>query len=405
MIISNGDNMQKTLPFEAGDPVVEELFFNREQIVKEFGISLGSLKAGTHQDLALIAPRRYGKSSLLLKVKKILEKQGIAVVYFDCSKVYPFTLQETLERYLAEILRAFSRAGNWKTIPARITEAVQGIPEAISEVVSQLVSKVGVEMGDFLTLWLETRKRKKDIGNMLDKTIELPENIAKKTGIKMVILLDEFQLLSKFGTPFFWALRSRMQLHRNVAYAIAGSAVGMMKDIVGSKKSAFYNMFMIRTLEPFTEKDAQLFLRKQFKKVGMDTRKDALQTFLRKTNRIPFYLQWLGLHCYYLTLQTNTKTLTTEMVEKAYRQGLKAVPPFEREFTGLSDGQKRILIDMAQKGLSRPVELANEIGSREANVIRDLRRLVDYGYVEKPAEGSYQILDPVFADWLRMNFG
>jgi len=62
-----------------------------------------------------------------------------------------------------------------------------------------------------------------------------------------------------------------------------------------------------------------------------------------------------------------------------------------------------ILIVMALKKFTRPVDIAREMGKRETNVSRELKKLIRYGYITK-TEGGYKILDQVFADWIRMRF-
>lgn len=58
-------------PFRYGIAVDEPYFIDREQEIKEFS---RWLKSG--QSLVVYSPRRYGKTSLIIKILKNLRKEG-----------------------------------------------------------------------------------------------------------------------------------------------------------------------------------------------------------------------------------------------------------------------------------------------------------------------------------------
>jgi len=277
-------------------------FFNRKKELDELRTIFLSIKDGVRQDVALVSPRRFGKTSLLLRLKEELERKDIVVIYFDCSKIFPFSIENFLEVYIKETLSAFCKKKGWKILPTRIAEAAAGSPEAVADLVTSLVSVIGVEFGDFMKLWLQVKKREKEPTILFENAFDLPERLSKSTGLKALVILDEFQLLKEFGKDFFWALRARMQQHRNTGYAIAGSSIGLMNEIVSSRGSPFYNMFLVRTLMPFEDKDAADFLEQRFKSASFSLDKDGFITIMEKSRNIPFYLQWLGLNSYLLAL-------------------------------------------------------------------------------------------------------
>jgi len=391
------------LPFQAGIPVSTNLFFNRKKELNELKTVFLSIKKGVRQDVALISPRRFGKTSLLLKLKEELEKEDIVVIYFDCSKVFPFSIENFLEIYIKETLSVFCKKEGWKILPSRIADAVAGSPEAVTDVVASLVSIIGVEFGDFMKIWFQVKKREKKPSALFESALDLPERLSKKTGLTTFVIFDEFQLLKEFDKDFFWALRARMQEHKRTAYAIAGSSIGLMNEIVSSKGSPFYNMFLVRTLKPFEDKDAIDFLKQRFKSANFSIDEDGLVAIMEKSGNIPFYLQWLGLNSYLLALHLKKRTITKEIVDSAYANGLLTIPQFEREFGVFTKNQQMVLIIMALKKFTRLVDIAREMNKRETNISRELRELVRYGYVIKTKDG-YKILDQVFADWLRMRF-
>lgn len=65
-------------PFRYGSAVSEPYFVGREQEMAELEMDMRS-----GQNVVIISPRRYGKTSLVLAVAKRLRDQGVLVAYLD----------------------------------------------------------------------------------------------------------------------------------------------------------------------------------------------------------------------------------------------------------------------------------------------------------------------------------
>lgn len=395
----------KPLPFQAGDPATGDFFFDRKRILEELKICMISLKAGTHQDFALVSPRRFGKSSVLKTLRHELLHEGLAAVLVDCSDVYPFTLDAILEMYVREVLLAFREAAGWRILPSRIIDAVKGIPSAIGDVVSERVSRAGAEIGKFLKIWVELKEKKTDVSELFETAIELPERLAEKTGVPCTMMLDEFQVLNEFDGKLLWAMRAKIQRHERVGYIISGSSVGMITKLFADKKSPFFNLFMVRTLGPFTDDDGRELLERRIELAGLKFSESALEKILLKSGNIPFNLQWLGLNCYLQARHMGVKIIDEEIVEHAYAYGLKNIPQFERDLARLTERQQKILSRMAVYGLTAPSKIAAASQVRDVNVAKELNTLIDMGYIKKVERGEYKIVDRVFEDWLKARFG
>lgn len=394
----------KPLPFQAGDPATGDFFFDRKRILEELKTCMVSLKKGTHQDFALVSPRRFGKSSVLKTLQPELLREGLAAVLVDCSDVYPLTIDTILEMYVREVLLAFRAAEGWRVRASRIIDAVKGVPGAIADVVSKHVSKAGAELGKFIKVWVELRERGTRPSELFASAVELPEGLAEKTGVPCVVMLDEFQVLNEFDGELLWAMRAKIQRHAHVGYIISGSSIGMMTRMLTDKKSPFFNLFMVRTLGPFTDHDARELLERRIKLTGLGFTEAAIEKILSKTGNIPFNLQWLGLNCYLQARHIGVKTIDEETVDHAYAYGLRNIPQFERDLARLTRRQQVVLSRMAVHGLKAPGEIAAASGVRDVNVVKELGTLVDAGYIEKVGRGEYKIVDGVFEDWLKARF-
>jgi len=290
-------------------------------------------------------------------------------------------------------------------MPSRIIDAVRGVPGAIANLITELVSKVGAEVGEFVRVWVELRERRTDVERLFDTATEIPEKLAEKTRVPCVVILDEFQALNEFNGKLLWSLRAKIQHHRRVAYVVSGSSVGMITKMFADKRSPFFNLFLVRSLEPFTDRDARRLLEQRIALTGMEFTGRAIDDILTQTGNIPFNLQWLGLNCYFYARHMGTKVIDGELVKRAYEYGLKNIPQFERDLARLTERQQKILRQMAAYRLEKPSEIAASSQVRDVNVAKELNTLVDLGYVEKVQRGNYQIKDKVFRDWLKARSG
>ena len=388
--------MVTNVPFQVGDPVTGENFADRQEILAELSNNILSLKKGVRQDFALISPRRMGKSSILLMLKEKIEKEFICI-YIDCSKLYPSTLINFLQTYSKEIYLAYSKKLSWKVLPEKIINAVEGVATATLE----LIQKIGVEVED-IKVWLEFKEKKVNESELMDKVLNLPEKLAKKHRLPCLIILDEFQDIVKFGTDFLKYLRSIATSHKLVDYIITGSAVSMMENIVNDKKSPFYNLFIVKSLDMLPKKEAEIFLEKKFK--GFSYGKDAIEEILNLTQCHPFYLQWLARAVFISTLLD--KKFTKADVERVYNNSLnEPLGHFEYEIGKVKDKGRYmdILTIMAKHDVTTPSKIGKYLNIEAGEVAPYLKKLIEIGFNKKEKK-SYDFGDKILKEWIKRRY-
>jgi hypothetical protein len=90
-------------PFKFGKIVYDKHFYNRKNELRKI---ISTLSSGNN--IALYAPRRYGKSSLIAKALNELEKEGYICIHFDFMSVYS---QKTfIENYSRKILNSQNKS-------------------------------------------------------------------------------------------------------------------------------------------------------------------------------------------------------------------------------------------------------------------------------------------------------
>src|ERR687883_1311878 len=95
--------MEHNNPFKFGALALDEAFTDREDELEELGAAMRN-----GQDVLVYAPRRYGKSSLVLAAAQQAVSAGILVGYCDLLKI---TTKERLAAALAKTIHPDIESG------------------------------------------------------------------------------------------------------------------------------------------------------------------------------------------------------------------------------------------------------------------------------------------------------
>ena len=169
-----------------------------------------SLAAGGHAS-RLVAPRRYGKTSLLRRVLVEASAAGYATALVDLEGVL------SLSSVVVRIERAYDRA---------LKGAVRRTVDALFR-----AWQVGLSLGaGGFTASLQSNPRI-DVESVLLRLLDLPSKLYEREGVQSLVAFDEFQdLLRVDGADGI--LRSVLQHQTGVAaYAFAGSAPTLMERL------------------------------------------------------------------------------------------------------------------------------------------------------------------------------
>ncbi len=388
--------------FSFGMPVWEKNFFNRVDELKKLVSRIEKIKKGARNDMAIIGPRRVGKSSLTNKLSQELEKKGITPIRIDCEGLTaPVFLREYSNAIIASEVEKHG-------VVQRFRENIKrGLSSSVA-ILSEALGRIGsIEMEsplvDFLSLRIEIENtpqselKGEKLLNFFSQTIELPE----KMGSKFVVIFDEFQETTSYSIlkkgDFHALFRRAVQNQKNVAYVYTGSSIGMMQDIFGDPVNPLAGNADLMVLAPFDEKNSEAFIKTGLKHHGVQIDKKALKMTFEKTGGFPAYLNWIGLKL----LDINKKNITQKEVNQAVNEMLGPASPVHqgilKQMAKLGIVTKKILREIAL-GNYKPPKIQKEVNIE--NVYMYLKRLQAYGLVKKQDKGFY-LIDPVIAEGLR----
>lgn len=334
----------------------------------------------------LISPRRMGKTSLVEKVSSMVECESLKIAKIDAFGC----------RSENDFINAFATA----VVRATSTKWEEWIENA-KTFLSRFVPKISIgqdPISDF-SIALEYNNS----NTVTEDILQLPETIAKRKGIKIVICIDEFQQIADFpdSLTFQKKLRSIWQLQRNVSYCLYGSKKHMMETMFQSQSHPFYRFGDIFYLNKIAESDWVEFICNRFKVTGKEISPELATEICSVTDRYSSYVQQLS----WLVWLRTTFRATKEDVEYGIDHMLDACEPlFIQQTESLSSYQMnflRALTDGVTTGFTRSEVLNNYQLGTAANISRLKKALTEKDLIALTAPKKLQISDPILALWLK----
>jgi hypothetical protein len=352
-------------PFKFGTIVEEEFFTDRQE---ELLYICRVMDSANH--LALISPRRFGKSSLVLKAVKQLKRPYILLNMQSITNTKDLSnriLEAVLKLYPMKNIKVLMR--NFRIVPTITTNPMTDGVEVSFKPVSKETSDMILE--DVMQLVNEVSTEKK----------------------KVIVIFDEFQEIKEIEKDLDKKLRAILQLQDKVNFIFLGSQESMMEEIFNSKKSPFYHFGLIMQLKRIPEDEFFQFLKERFDNITPESGQISNE-ILKVTHCHPYYTQQLAFQTWdaiqYQKIENN-------VVEQAIEQLIQMHDlDFERFWVNFNKMDRNTLMLLAQG--------KNPLTQRElptSTSFSSLKRLTKNGYVIKTE--TYEIEDPFFQRWIQQN--
>jgi len=370
-------------PFKYGEVVTGEHFFNREREKAELIQAITST-----MNVFLYAPRRYGKTSLVLEVLREVEKKRIICVYLDLLRAP--NKRKFLEIYAREIA---------KSITTTIDETITFCKRAFSRFVPKITLKADkIPEIEFEISW---RRETEEVAS--EEVIELPQKIAKQKKKRIVVVFDEFPEIANYnGKEFEGQLRSFIQRHKDVCYIFTGSKRRLLLKMIGDPTRPLYKSGKIMPLGKIPQKEFEAFVEQKFRLGNINISRENLKFIFDITKNHPYYTQML---CWELWESCFSKR---EILREDIEQTLQIVLDHQGEYfitlwNNFSPHQRLLLLALAQ-GSSANVfskDFIKRFGLGTASSVqKSLRRLIELEIVDK-VNDIYEISDVFFEHWLK----
>ena len=299
-------------PFKFGTIVEKEYFTDRQNELQYICRILDS-----ENHLALISPRRFGKSSLVLKAVKQAERPYIMLNMQSITSVKELgnkILESLLKLYPMKKIKLFMR--NFRIIPTFSTNPLTN----------------GIEVS------FEPSATNTDM--ILEDVMDLVGKVSTEKK-RIILIFDEFQEIKDIEQGLDKKLRSILQLQTNVNFIFLGSQESMMEEIFNDKKSPFYHFGLIMQLKRIPEAEFTDFLNERFSKITDDYEKISSE-ILQVTRCHPYYTQQLAFQTWDAI---NYKLFGSNFVDNAIGQLVEMHDlDFERFWLNLNKTDRNTLI-------------------------------------------------------------
>lgn len=371
-----GPSGRQGTPFPFEGPVPPELLIDRQD---ELGVL--ARRAADRVSVRLVAPRRYGKTSVLLAHAARLRETGWRTAHVD-----------------------FSRAADLTDVARRLAVAYAQLDEPwVRSHLAGLLARLGLSIGPAgpsISLSLRPRTTDADAAEtVLHRLLDLPKELWERDAMPTLVVFDEFQDLLVARGDLDGLLRSHIQYHGDAAaYVYAGSEPSMMRELFDSHERPLFGQADPLTLGPLPPEETIADLAARFADEGLEPG-EALGELVAFGGGHPQRTLMLA---YLLADRLGTgEAATPALAEEVLTSAIERTQPAHGALWSQLGRTERALLAAVADGVaptSRALAAEQRVSRGALDAAAD--RLADQGHLLRRPRAT-ALVDPLLAEWLR----
>ena len=373
--------------FQTGKIAKGSSFLGREKIIKEVQTYIG-----LNQSVVLIAPRRFGKSSI---IKKVIDNNvhNFKIITVDIMEIHSKRI--FAEHIISEVYGVLGLYG----ILGKLKDASLSF---FTDLVNHLAS-LKLSIGDIAIETTGKLLKETDEDKLLAHALALPNIVAGKLNTKFLFVIDEFGEIDKLQSKneLTDTMRSIFQKQENVVFLFAGSQYALMTKIFIEKSSAFHKFAVHIEVPTMKGED----FAKSFKDIFYSKEISLPSNFAKEVEKIsqgiPYYIvriaqevlinallkDKMNIHCFSIRLAA----LVIFKKEQSY---------FTSELNKFRGKKYDVIALRALSENKNHTEVLAELGVSRQNANAIINSLVMTGIVEKRGK-EYIIVDPFMRRYIK----
>lgn len=370
-------------PFVFGKTVSGDAFTDREKettkLVSNFTYGVNTF---------IVSPRRWGKTSLVKKAKSLAENDNLKIVYVDVQQCR--CADEFCERYASAVLTQTSNKmeewfENAKSFLSRISFGVDA----------------STDMSGEMSFKLQYHQKE----NSMEDMLQLPEKIAKKKNIKVVVCIDEFQQIGKYqdSLHFQTLLRSIWQHHEQTSYCLFGSKKHMMESLFNDTSKPFYKFGDIIYLQRIPVEYWVKYITGKFHDAYKSITSEQAEWIVEKVEGNSSYVQQLSWYVFQRTENAVTDDILADALEELVDQCREVFDSKTENLTAGQMGFLRAVADGVNTGFSTAKVIETYRLRSSANVAIIKKSLIDKDLIIEENK-EIKLSDPVMGIWLKKEY-
>lgn len=366
-------------PFRYGIVVDEPYFIDREKEMAEISLDMVS-----GNNLIITSPRRYGKTSLVLKVISQLEQKGHPIIYLDFFRIPD--LKQFMDTYASQILK--KQTGIKKSLDL-FQKWIRGIRPAVS------IDPSGLPAFTF------THDPLIPVYDSLSDILNLPLKIESKK--RWIIVMDEFQDIEKLnGKETEKWFRSVMQFHTRISYVFLGSKTHLIGQMFSQQDRAFYGFGKLMRIDKIPSSEMEKYIISRMEQSGCTCNLPFATEMISIADNIPYFVQFLASETWNASLDNNG-IVGHAQIQQALENVLNNQQDyFHQLFDQLSPYQKKVLKALSSDRtmiFSQDYMKKYDLGA-VSSTQRSIEKLLFTGIIEKDQE-SILFSNPFFQKYLQ----
>lgn len=377
--------MPHTNPFTFGALALDRAFTDRDAEVREL---LSDMRNG--QDVLVYAPRRYGKSSLVLRAAQRAIRDGILVAYVDLMRT------PTKERFAAALARTI-----YSDLESAAGQALEKAASLFRGLRITPTMEVDPTDGSLRFVFQAGRQRAA-IDDTIEGLLALPGRIAAERERRAVVVFDEFQEVLSLDKQFPNLMRAVFQEQPEVGHVYLGSKRHVLDRIFDDRNEPFWRSAKRLEIGPIEPAEFARYLRARFEETEKGIEDEAVNRVLESTGGHPYGTQELA---YFLWELVPTGHFARRAdVETALEQVLRSEHNhFAKLWDDAPHAQRLLMLALAEEPVRSPYSAdyaeRRDLPAKPA-LQRALGALLTKEIAGRDRAGTYRIIEPFFADWL-----
>ena len=374
-----------TNPFTFGDLALDEAFTDRDDELREL---VSDMRNG--QNVLVYAPRRYGKSSLVLRAAQEAMRRKVLVAYCDLMTT------PTKERLAAALAR---------TIYSDIASPVGQAFERAADLFRSLRVRPSIEVdpGDgSLRFSFQVGRRRADIDDTIERLLELLGELAAERKRRVVIVFDEFQEIITLDKRFPNLMRAVFQAQPDVGHVYLGSKRHLLERIFNDRNEPFWRSAKQLEIGTIAQAVFAPFLRDRFAATGKGITDEGLDRLLEVTAGHPYGTQELAYFVWEL-MPAGGEASAPDVEEGVARVVRSEHNHFAQLWDDAPRAQRLVMLALADEP-TRSVYAADYHERHDLPATPTLQTalaaLVRKEIVGRGDGGVYRIIEPFLAEWL-----
>ena len=378
------NEIQVTNPFVVGKYLSDNYFCDRTE---ETEFLRKQIVNGRH--VALISPRRIGKSGLILHFFNRPDIQKCYHVFF--VDIYATTS-------LAELVYTLG-----KEIYAQLKPQGEKWKEKFFQIVASL--RIGFKL-DAMT-GLPTFDL--GLGDVQSPQTTLDEIFAylEEADRPCIIAIDEFQQIGQYAENNVEALlRTKIQQCHSTQFIFSGSKRHMMSNMFNSPSKPFYQSAISMGLEPIPLATYTGFATRLFQERGRDVESEVVEAVWRRYDGCTWFVQMMMNELFALT--PSGHTCAAAMIPEALRNVIMAQEQSYKDIlSNIPPKQKMVLQAIAKEGVAHNVtssKFVKKYNLNSASSVQSAIRLLMKNDMLTHTDEGYRVYDYFLSDWLATVF-